>query len=176
MHFKILLIISALALFLACGPKETPKNTNTTAVPNVNVPNTTTTSPVSNTKPEAAKTNEAESLKPVVSAYYEALKKKDDAGLRKIYSAETLKTLEEDMKAEKKSSLSEYISELEPAPVQPFEVRNEEIKGEAGIAEIKGGAYVNWTKIKFVKEAGAWKMTDESPEFDSVKSAANSTK
>jgi hypothetical protein len=173
MHFKLLLIISALALFSACNPTETPKNGNLTTTPNsTNKPESPNPAPTK--KPDAPQTNNADALKPVVLAYYEALKKKDDAGLRKIYSAETLKTLEDDMKAEKKSSLSAYISELEPAPAQPFEVRNEEIKGDSGIAEIKGGAYVNWTKIKFVKEASAWKMTDESPEFDSVKNAANS--
>jgi hypothetical protein len=174
MRFKILFIISALALLSACNPTtDTPKNGNITTTPN-STNKTESPNPSTTKKPDAPQTNSADALKPVVLAYYEALKKKDDAGLRKIYSAETLKTLEDDMKAEKKSSLSAYISELEPAPAQPFEVRNEEIKGDSGIAEIKGGAYVNWTKIKFVKEAGAWKMTDESPEFDSVKSAANS--
>ncbi len=178
MRFQIIILFSILALFISCKPTtEVTKNSNLTNNTNVAIKNTnvnTINNPLTTTKtPEAIKTNDSENIKPIVLAYYEALKKKDDVGLRKIYSAETLKSLEADMKAQKQTSLSSYITELEPAPPQPFEVRNEEIKGDSAVAEIKGGAYVNWTKIKFVKENGVWKMTDESPEFDSVKSAAN---
>lgn len=178
MRVQIIILFLILALFISCKPTaEVPKNTNLTNTTNAVNKNTNaapqTTTLVTTKTPEAIKTNDSENLKPIVLAFYEALKKKDDDGLRKIYSAETLKTFEADMKAEKQKSLAAYISEFDPAPAQPFEVRNEEIKGESAVVEIKGGTYVNWTKIILVKENGAWKMTDKSPDFDSVKSAAD---
>lgn len=146
-----------------------PGNANSTPGNSGSVLNTIKT-------PEANTSNSAPTIGPVVMAYYEALKKKDDAALRKVLSAQNLKTLEADMKAEKKNSLSAFISELEPAPDKPFEVRNEQIMGDVATAEIRGGSYAVWTPLKFVKEAGEWKMTGESPDLDKVKkTAANTT-
>lgn len=178
MRFQILFFITILSFLLitaGCGTQPAvnnaaankPANTNTTA--NSNSPLAT------NKAPEAATTNAAPTIAPVVQSYYDALKKKDDAGLRKVLSQSTLKSVESDMKEEKKTSLSAFISELEPAPDKPFEVRNEKIDGETAIAEIKGGSYAVWTPIKFVRESGEWKMTNESPDFDSIKKSADST-
>lgn len=126
---------------------------------------------------EEATTNKAATVAPVVAAYYEALKKKDDAALRRIYSRETLQSLEKDMKDEGAKSLAAFITELEPVPDQPFEVRNEQVQGDTAIAEMRGGAYPNGIKIKFVRENGEWKMTNESPEFQSVRqSSTNQSK
>lgn len=125
--------------------------------------------------PEISTTNNAPTLTPVVQKYYEALKAKDDAALRKIYSQATLKSLETDMKDENQTSLVKFITELEPVPDQPFTVRNEQLQGETAVAEMRGGSYPNGIKIKFVRENGEWKMTNESPDVQSVKqSAANS--
>jgi hypothetical protein len=74
-------------------------------------------------------------------------------------------SLEKDAASEGKKSMVEFITELEPVPAQPFEVRNEQINGDVAVAEMRGGAYPNGIKIKFVKENGEWKMTNESPEF-----------
>ena len=125
--------------------------------------------------PPVATTNDAPTVAPVVKAYCDAWTKKDEAALRKVYSQATLKSLEKDMKDEGAKSLVAFITELEPAPDKPFEVRNEQVQGDTAVAEIKGGAYPNGIKIKFVKENGEWKMTNESPEFDNVKKAANSS-
>ena len=65
-------------------------------------------------------------------AYYEALKTKNDAALKKVYSKETLMSLEKDAAEEGKKSLVEFITELEPVPAQPFEVRNEQVNGDIG--------------------------------------------
>ena len=176
MRLFILPTFFVFTIFLiGCTSSETPTNTNS-ANKTANVALSNTNNPLATNKaPEAATTNNAPTLAPVVQKYYEALKKKDDAALRKIYSQATLKDLEADMKAEKKTSLVEFITELEPVPDKPFEVRNEEIQGDTAIAEMRGGSYPNGIKIKFVKENGEWKMTNESPEIQSVKqSAANS--
>ena len=98
------------------------------------------------------------------------MRKKDDAALRKVYSQAALKTLEADMKAEKQTSLAEYLS-TEPVG-DKCEVRNERIEGERAIAEIRTATYPNGLKMYFVKENGAWKMLNESPEIESVKQSA----
>lgn len=123
---------------------------------------------------EAPKKDDAQTVAPVVKAYYDALMKKDDAALKKVFSQATLKSFEADMKEEKVTSLYKFITDVEAPPEKPFEVRNEDIKGEIAIAEIKGGAYAVWTKVKFIKENGEWKLTNESPSFEALKNMANS--
>lgn len=182
MRFQISIITTVLLftiLFAGCGGSETPSNTgnttnsNTTA--NANIAKNINNPLATNKAPEEATTNQAETVKPIVMAYYQALKTKNDAALRKVYSQGTIKSLESDMKDEGAKSLVEFITELEPAPDQPFEVRNEQVQGDTAIAEIKGGAYPNGIKIKFIKENGEWKITNESPDFDKIKNAANSS-
>jgi len=170
---KFLILLTAFALFFtACGggnptPNTTaPTNTNATAPTNTNSAAPNSNSPIAtSTATPASTTNDAPTIKPVVMAYYEALKTKNDAALKKVYSKQTLASLEGDAKEEGKKSLVEFITELEPVPAQPFEVRNEQINGDVAIAEMRGGSYPNGIKIKFVKEDGEWKMTNESPEF-----------
>jgi hypothetical protein len=101
--------------------------------------------------------------------------KKDEAAIRKVYSQATLKSLEADMKAEKKTSLIEFLSEIDKVSNALCEVRNEKVEGETAVAEVRTESYPNGIKIKFVREGGEWKMTNESPSFEDVKkSAANS--
>lgn len=175
---RLFILLFSAILFVGCGGTETVSNTNTTTIKNANVVTTNVNNPLSTTKlPEAATTNNAPTVAPVVAAYYEALKKKDDAALRKIYSQATLKSLEADMKEEKETSLAKFITDLEPAPDKPFEVRNETIAGDTIIAEIRGGSYPNGIRIKFVKENGEWKMTQETPEYKAAgKTSSNSAK
>lgn len=116
--------------------------------------------------PESTQLNDAATLTPVINAYYQALKNKDEKSLRQLLSSDTLKSLEADMKAEGKRSLVEFISELETIPEKPYEVRNEVIEGDKAVAEIRGGNYLVWTKFLFVKEKGEWKITNKSPEFE----------
>lgn len=171
MRYYILLFFAIFIISCGTAP-EKPANVANTAntanqIANQNNPlNTTRT-------PEAATTNNAPTLAPVVQKYYEALKAKDDQALKKLYSQETLKTLEADMREENKKSLVEFITELEPAPDQPFTTRNENIQGDKATAEIRGGNYPNGIEIIFVKENGEWKLTNESNEVKNVKQAAN---
>jgi hypothetical protein len=133
---------------------------------NVSAPRNNANNSFNMTKtPVAPKTNDAPTITPVVRAFYDALKKKDDAALRKVLTQASIKSLEEDMKAEGAKSLVEYVAESEIL-YKPVEVRNEKIEGDRATAEIKGGAYVNWTKITFVKENGEWKFTNK---FEDVK-------
>ena len=165
MQLKIFLTLITTALLLAgCGTDTT------TNVANTNVANVNTNAAPANTavleptkKPETATTNNAPTLAPVVQTYYEALKKKDDALLRSVMSQEFLKSIEADMKQEKKTGLAAYMAETDTIPEKPVEVRNERIEGNNAVAEIKGGAYLTWTPFAFANEGGKWKFTGGSP-------------
>jgi hypothetical protein len=97
-----------------------------------------------------------------VDAYYDAIRKKDDAGMRKVLAADFIKSIEVDMKEEKKTNLAAYIAETEKVP-ETIEVRNEKIVGDNGSAELKGGTYATWTPFGFVKEGGGWKFSGKDP-------------
>ncbi|MGH9819124.1 MAG: hypothetical protein ACRD43_03050 [Pyrinomonadaceae bacterium] len=112
--------------------------------------------------------NEAPTLKPTVVAYYDALGKKDDAALKKVLSDELVKSLEADMKAEKKTGLAAYVAETDRIPENGIQVRNEKIAGDKGVAEVKGGSYINWTPLAFIREGGVWKLSNENPDVDAV--------
>jgi len=173
MRTFILLFLTS--FLIGCGAAE---NSNVAVVntkpASANIAPGNSSNPLATAKtPEISTTNNAPTLAPVVQRYYEALKAKDDAALRKIYSQATLKSLEADMKDEKQTSLVKFITELEPVPDAAFTVRNEQLQGDTGIAEMRGGSYPNGIKIKFVKESGEWKMTNESPEIQSVKQSTS---
>src|SRR5687767_202579 len=121
---KTLILTTAfLTILLAgCSTTEEPKTAANANKITVNAANSaaaeTNAPPAFNTtkQPEAPTTNNAPTLTPVVMAYYEALKKKDEAALRKLYSQKTLKTMEADMKTDEISSLVEFIYTTETVP------------------------------------------------------------
>ncbi|GIU81770.1 MAG: hypothetical protein D6687_02435 [Acidobacteria bacterium] len=161
-----LLLIGATFLFVCCSSSGTVNELQKNAATKSEVENNTDKSVITTTKtPETEKFNDAPTLTPVVIAYYNAVKNKDEKALRSVLSSDTLKALEEDMKSEKKKSLIDYVAEIENTDT-PYQVRNEKIEGDRAVAEIKGGNYAVWTKFFFVKENGQWKITDQSPEIE----------
>lgn len=179
MRFQITFLTTILifTVFLTgCPSSETP-NTNTIAVNgNTNAPKSgNTNSPLTTTKaPEAPTTNNAPTIKPVVQAYYDAMKKKDDAALKKVMTQEFIKVLEADMKEEGGKSLAIYAAELEDL-TKTIEVRNEKIEGDKATAEIKGGNYINWITFEFAKENGEWKFTGKTLDVGNLKPSAPSS-
>jgi hypothetical protein len=170
MQFKIFLVLTiALGVIAsACGGTDMTANGSNAA--NTAGANGNTAPPAGNSsalettkKPEAATTNNAPTLTPVVRTYYEALKKKDDALLKTVMSGEFIKSIEADMKEEKKSGLAAFMAETDTIPDKPVEVRNERIEGNNAVAELKGGAYLAWTPFAFINEGGKWKFTGGSP-------------
>ncbi len=117
--------------------------------------------------PTPEKKVEAVTLKPVVVAYCEAMRKMDEAGLRKVYSAATIRSFESDMREEGIQSIAEYLKN-EPVG-DKCEVVNERIQGSVGEALVTTKTYPNGIMIKFVKEGGEWKMTNQSSDFDAVR-------
>ena len=158
--FSAIFLVSIISF--GCGGAPT---TNTTANGNANS---------AETKPADPNANAAPTLTPVFKAYCDAWVKKDEAALRKVYSADTLKDFEADMKAEKIKSLLKFLED-DAVSGKICEVRNEVITGDKAVAEIRADAYPNGIKIVFVKEDGEWKITTRSPDVDAVKPAAANT-
>lgn len=155
-----LTIVVVASITTGCG--ETPAPTantgtlvNRPAVSNVNNPLETKTP-----APEQT-TNNAPTLTPALRAYCDAMTKKDEAALRKVYSAETIRVFESQMKEDKIKTLTEFLESEMPGKL--CEVRNEQVTGDTAIAEIRTDPYPNGIKVIFVKENGEWKLTNKSP-------------
>lgn len=179
-HISLFITFSFAAAILLAGCGGTPApNGNANAPANkantANAPANNDNPVATEKKPEAATSNNAPTIGPVVQAYYDALKKKDDAAVQAVLSAAFIKSIQADMKAEKKTGMAAYLAEYDTIPEKPVEVRNEKIDGDKAVAELKGGAYLNWTAFAFVKENGSWKFTGGSPELDSVKQGSTAT-
>lgn len=156
MRYQILFLFVILSFLISCGgspqPNNTPTptpNTNSTTKNNSGIPTTTAT--------PTEKVNEAASINPVIMGYFDALKKKDEAGVKKYLSAAALKYWEDEGKKEKKTWFV-FLLENEDPVDEKREVRNEKIQGEKATAELKGGPLGVWTPISFVKENGEWKF------------------
>lgn len=162
MRYKILFLFIISSFLISCGnTPETPTNiANST---NTNTPtNTNSNSPISVTTPTPGETvNAGQTIAPIVQAYFEALQKKDEAGAKKYLSAAALKYYEDEAKSEKKTWFEFVLEDADPVN-EKREVRNEQIQGDKGIAEIQGGNLARWTPTAFIKENGEWKF--DSPE------------
>jgi hypothetical protein len=174
MRFQIIFFTTILifTILLSGCPSSTvpPPNSATTSNTNTNAPNNAANNGIviPTKKAEAPTENNAPTITPVVKAYYDALKKKDDAALKKVLTQDFIKSVEADMKDEKKTSIAAFMAEYEVFD-KPVEVRNEKIEGDKASAEIKGGTYVNWTKFNFVKENGEWKFTNQFEDNEKMK-------
>jgi hypothetical protein len=171
-------LVTLAALIAACGGGG---GANTTS-PNANskTANTANTNNPLETNKNAPETtvNNAPTLSPVFKAYCDAWVKGDEAGLRKVYSADTLKQFDADMKKEKATSLTKFLS-TDKVSGTPCETRNEKVNGDSATATIVSNLYPNGIPAVFVKENGEWKLTNKSPSVNAVdpKAApANATK
>lgn len=180
MRYFLLLTVFIFTIVFAGCTTTTETNTSNSNVSNTNIVNTNTSnsnSPLAtNKKPETATTNAAPTITPIVSGFYEALQKKDEAGVKKYLSAAALKYWQDEGKLEKKPWLA-YLAELEDPISEKREVRNEKVEGNTAIAEVKGGSLGVWTRVKFVQENGEWKFASpvDSPELDGVSKPSSNT-
>lgn len=108
-------------------------------------------------------TNSAPTLTPVFKAYCSAWVKKDDAGLRRVYSSDTIEDFERVMKEDGITTLSEFLGD-DRASNEFCEVRNERIIGDTAAAEVRTNGYPNGIILVFAKEKGEWKITNRRPE------------
>lgn len=165
---KNVLLISCFAVMLlaGCGGTEPAANNANGGGNTSNKPNTNVNNPLGVTTPTpAATTNAAPTLSPVFKAYCTAMEKKDEAAIRKLYSAETLRDFEKVMKEDGLKSLNELLS-TDNVTSALCEIRNEEVNGDTAVAEVKTAGMPNGGKIVFVKEGGEWKLTNRVPGFE----------
>lgn len=159
-------MITLSILFAACGSPETPANNSNAAKPanaNTTVSNAGANAVAVTTPTPDQVTNNAPTLTPVYKAYCAAVVKKDEAAIRKFYTADTLKNFEDDMKAEGIKTLSEYLKD-DKISNEVCEVSNERIKSDKAVGRVKTPAYPNGYEILFIKEGGEWKMSTITPE------------
>jgi hypothetical protein len=156
------LILSALIISAACGGTEPPANSANSAA---NTADTNTGGTLTSTTPTPAETtNKAPTLTPVVKAYCEAMEKGDEAGLRRVFSSDTIADLEKQMAADGEDNLAEFLSG-ERVTTANCEARNEEIRGNEAVAELRTEGMPNGAQVLFVKEGNDWKLTTRMPNF-----------
>ncbi len=173
MKFYITFLVIALFTMLsACGGSATVTN-QPNANRNSTVANTATSTNSNDAMvpvkpPEAATTNDAPTIAPIVAAYYSALRSKNESALRDVLSAANIARLEAQLKEEGRKDFVEFIAETETMS-PPVVARNEQINGDKATAQLKGGTYANWTTMVFVKEGGKWKWSGDSPDTETLR-------
>lgn len=164
-NFLQFVLMAALASMIAACGGTAPANSG-----NANAAANNSNDPLATTKPaKEPTTNNAPTLTPVFKAYCDAWAKNDEAALRKVYSSDTIKLFETQMKEEKTKSLIKFL-EADKISGTPCEVTNEDIKGDSAVANIISNVYPNGIKVVFVKENGEWKLTNRSPAVEPAKS------
>ncbi|MFN0139367.1 MAG: hypothetical protein ACKVQW_04680 [Pyrinomonadaceae bacterium] len=161
-----LTVVTVAILFIGCGGDKPNTATNNNAVANTGNSN----NPLETVTPTPEQTiNNAPTLTPVFKAYCNAWVKNDEAALRKVYSAETIKQFEAEMKEENAKSLIKYLEATDKVSGDPCEVTNEIINGDKAVGRIKSNKYKNGIVVEFVKENGEWKLTNKSPSLNDMK-------
>jgi hypothetical protein len=115
-----------------------------------------------------------------LKAYFEALQKKDAAGLKKTLSKGTLEMFEQFAKAQNPpKTLDEALQTgLASATTGDSnkmpETRNEKIDGEKATLEVKNDKSGAWETVPFVKEDGDWKIAFDQMFRDAFKNTGSS--
>ena len=165
---SLFILLSGVSLILAgCGGTEGPANSNTANTANANTAiaaRTNSSNAVAVTMPTPDQvTNNAPTLTPVYKAYCAAVVKKDEAAIRRFYTADTLKSFEETMREDGVKTMSEFLKD-DKISNEMCEVANERVKGDKAVAKVRTPAYPNGYEVLFIKENGEWKMSNISPE------------
>lgn len=162
-NFLPISMLAAAAFLTACGSSGPAANNGDANQANANAANavkSNTTNAVAVTTPTPDQvTNDAPTLTPVYKAYCAAVVKKDEAAIRKFFTADTLKSFEQDMKDDNIKTLSEYLKD-DKINNEVCEVSNERMKGDKAVARVRTPAYPNGYEVLFVKENGEWKMSN----------------
>jgi hypothetical protein len=115
-----------------------------------------------------------------LKAYFEALQKKDAAGLKKTLSKGTLEMFEQFAKAQSPpktldEALQTGLASATSADSNKMpETRNEKVEGEKATLEVKNDKTGQWETVPFVKEDGDWKIAFDQMFRDAFKNTGNS--
>ena len=161
---RAVILLALVALFSGCNkgdsnlnganaPANSARPTASPALGNSATPPTTTPATgLSASTPTAA-----------FKAYYEAIKNKDAAAVKRLFSKATLKEVENEATQKKKTYDEVFNEGLERAakevpPTIP-ETRNEKIDDQHATLEVKNDKKETWSTVKFVKEDDEWKIS-----------------
>jgi PBP1b-binding outer membrane lipoprotein LpoB len=155
-NVKIIACTLALVVLVGCSSNPTT-NTATTSgnTPAVNTTTATTTTPAPTVKPSAATPTET------AQQIFDAIKNKDIAAVKAIFTKKTLATMEDAAKKRNQSLDDVLKGFVDDAPMPAtFSARNEKIEGDRASVEVadEKGRY---SPMNFVKEDGAWKVSLE---------------
>src|SRR5687768_15342824 len=127
LYLSTVLVISA--LLAACGGSTETPNSNAVAS-NANAHRTANANKIdpiaAQTATPQSTTNNAPTLSPVYKAYCSAWEKKDEQALRSIYSSDTIRDFERQMKEDNVRTLGEFLAE-DNASTSLCEARNEKL-------------------------------------------------
>lgn len=150
--------------FLAGCSKGTSNSTNSNAGNSAGGTSASPASTITQSSPTATPTTSISASTPTeaFSAYYEAIKRKDVAAVKALFSKGTVGMMEDEAKR-KNTTLDAVMKEgLEQAgkevPAELPESRNEKIDGDKATLEVKDEKKDKWETIHFVREDGQWKM------------------
>ena len=97
-----------------------------------------------------------------MNAYYDALKRKDVAAVKKTVSDGFLKLIESAGVSDERA----FQPMMERLPAARPATRNEKIDGDRATLEMRNEGEGRWETVAFVKEGGAWKIAPEQMSKD----------
>ena len=162
----VLAVVTLAAIMLLAGCNKTTSNSNTT---NSTTNAGTSASPTATAQASPTATSNSSGLTPTETfkAYYEAIKAKDAEAVKRLFSKDTMKMLEDQAKQSNKTVDEVFKEGMEGAsqeiPATMPEVRNEKIEGDTATIEIKDEKADKWETIHLVKEDGEWKVSFAKP-------------
>lgn len=156
--------LAAAVAMLSTGCSKTTSNTTNAT----NTGNTALASPTATVaEPSAIPTptttgNAGPSPTEAFTTYYEAIKRKDVAGVKSVFSTGTLNMMEERAKKTNTTVDAVMTEGLEEAgkdvPAELPKMRNEKVDGDRATVEVRNDKEDRWEVLHFVREDGQWKI------------------
>ncbi len=107
--------------------------------------------------------NSAQTLRPTFVRYCSALANRNSNELRKLFSRSALADFERVMAEDGTTDLAEFVSVGVSSKGRICEIKNEQIKGNLAVAEVKMDEFPLGVRFLFSKENGEWKISNRAP-------------
>lgn len=144
-NFVLLLTIAIVLTASACN--------STTTTTNNNANNNTTTK---TTQTPALPTVDLSTPKATLTAFVEAVKKKDIAAIKTTLSKNALSVAQDTGGGDADKAINEALTENKGSIPASVEIKDEKINGDKATLQAKD-ADGKWIEAKFVKEGNSWK-------------------
>lgn len=163
------IVLAATVTLLTGCSKATSNSTNTTAntvntVNNANTASTPSASPAATTTSSASPTTGDSGSSPTdaLIAYIDAIKRKDAAAVKNLFSKSVLNEMEAEAKKRNKTVeavIQEGLEEIsKDVPEGTPKTRNEKIEGDKATLELRDEKQDKWELVNLVREDGQWKI------------------